>query len=196
MNYKLIGITFLLLLTTQLSAQKKETNSSFSLSDLKGSTLYLEFNYDSLKIEGERENDYTKRVVLEKNNKKNGKGDKWLEAWNKEKTAYYEPAFIDGFNAVINKEKVSLGERKIANYVLTIQTDEMERIGLAFVSISIIIRDKVTNKKLDAYEIDKAAYNTTNMLTYLDPVKNIANSYFNAGKILAREINKATRKGK
>jgi hypothetical protein len=195
MNYKLIGITFLLLLTTQLSAQKKETNSSFSLSDLNGSAIYLEYNYDSLKIEGEKELEYKARM----SSKKGKKIKEWLMALDSSNYQLYQNVFLDGFlHSLKQKTNISLTEQNKASYILEIRIDLIERdpLGIAAINITVIVKDKISNKQLCVYEVKEAQGLglVQDYYSRFTQKMNIYNAFLTGGVFLANSFNDANKK--
>ena len=89
---------------TAAKAQKLVAESG-NLSFLAGqSEIKLEYDFKDMDVGKEgTEAEYTAKKVAEINKKKPGEGDKWLEKWNNDKMATYQPAFETTFNKMLEK---------------------------------------------------------------------------------------------
>jgi hypothetical protein len=97
----LIGF-MLVLLTTNVSAQKIKLVSG-DLSFLKGQTkLNVEYIYDGMMVGKKPEVEYIKEKVEKYNKDEAGKGDKWLVSWKNDRTTRFQPKFEELLNKYLD----------------------------------------------------------------------------------------------
>lgn len=102
---KVFAIVGLLAFTGVTAKAQKMVAESGNLSFLAGqSEIKFEFDFKDMDCGKEgSEADYTAKQVAEKNKKKPGEGDAWLEKWNNDKMATYVPMFEATFNHALQK---------------------------------------------------------------------------------------------
>jgi hypothetical protein len=124
---KRISITMImsifLLFSVNLFAQAKLISGDMKV--LKGqSEVILSYDYSNMAV-GKYKNadEYTSQKVAEMNKKKEGSGDEWLEKWNNDRTARFQPAFRKDFNDEVDSYNLSgKDDSPNAKYTLIIRT--------------------------------------------------------------------------
>lgn len=168
---------------------------------LKGQTsLTVQFTYENLMVGEMTEEAYVTKKVNEKNKEKAGSGDEWASKWKNDRSARFEPEFIDGFNKSIKKlgiVAVAESRETPTPYTLIIQTDKVEPgfyTGVSFVEKDTYITLKATlvdsadpTKVLALIELNKIVGSAFDVAKYDTGLK-ISNAYNNAGKDLASLI--------
>ena len=118
----------LIFLVSPALAQHLELKSG-SLGFLKGEpALNVEYIYAGLTVGKLTEAAYIEKKVGEYNHKEPGKGDKWLQAWNSDRAARFEPKFEELINKQFASRKVGLrvGKNPEAKYTLVLKTTNLE----------------------------------------------------------------------
>lgn len=92
------------LFSTNVFAQKARITSGNIDAVKPEKNISIRFSYDDMKVGKITEAEYVDRKVKENNADKPGKGDKWLEKWNGDRTEVYEPAFIKYFKKASKSE--------------------------------------------------------------------------------------------
>ncbi len=113
----------LVFFTLNTQAQKIKTTEG-STDVLKNETsINIEFTYDNITIgkKEEKEEDYIKRKKDDYNAKEPGRGDSWEKAWKNDRTAKFEPGFIELFT-----KTSGMSNSKDAKYTLIFKTKTME----------------------------------------------------------------------
>ncbi|WP_214071210.1 hypothetical protein [Mucilaginibacter sp. dw_454] len=157
------------------------------------SSVAFKFTYDNMAI-GKFENgqDYIDKKKAEYNAKQDGKGDRWAEAWVNDRSARYEPKFIDLFL------KYSLmSEKKDAKYTIIFHTSFTEAGYNVYISRhnaeingeATIVETADPSKVIATISIEKAPGRTFGGDDY-DAGTRITESYADAGKYLAKFIKK------
>jgi hypothetical protein len=84
----------------------------------------IQFNYDSLMIDRETEENFIRRMQEKRNVERVGQGDKWLLNWEADKKDIYERAFIQGVTAKTGR-KVNVAYGKKADCVLLVDVRQL-----------------------------------------------------------------------
>ena len=99
---------------------------SGSISALKSEkSIKIQIDYDGVRVGKDSEKDYVNKKVNEYNAKEKGKGDKWKEGWEGNRTTRYNPAFTGMFNKVVSK-KLTASESVDAKYTLIVKVVVIE----------------------------------------------------------------------
>ena len=136
---KSILLTLLLTLSLAIDgiAQKVDLIDG-NLDFLKGIiSLGVEFRYTETAVgEYKLESEYISAKVNELNEKKSGKGDKWLAQWNDEKIRLNEPNFIKYLNKELSKLKiVAKKSSPKSKYTMVVETKFIEKGWDTYVTI-------------------------------------------------------------
>lgn len=108
----------------QRSTNAKDADYSFLK---KEKTMNIKFDYDGMTVgKNQTEKDYVAATIAEKNEKKPGAGDKWLESWEKGKINTYEPTFKTIFNKKMTKLGITIVEGDGAHLTLIVKTTRIE----------------------------------------------------------------------
>ncbi len=125
----LITLLFSLNLAIEGAAQNVDLITG-NLDFLKGIlSIGVEFRYTETAVgEYKLESEYISAKVNELNEKKSGKGDKWLAQWNEEKIRLNEPNFIKYLNKELSKVKIvaKKGSPK-SKYSMVVETKFIEK---------------------------------------------------------------------
>lgn len=145
---KLLLIMGLISLSYVAAKAQKFVPESGNLKFLAGqSEIKFEYDFKDMDVGKEgTEKEYTDKKVGDINKKKPGEGDKWLEKWNNDKMATYQPMFESTFNRVLQKfnMKGSMGssDSKYTCIVKTMSLYPGYNIGVskmpAYVSFSFV----------------------------------------------------------
>jgi hypothetical protein len=102
---KMYSVMALIALTGTAAQAQKLVAESGNLKFLAGvSEIKFEYDFKDMDVGKEgTEAEYTAKKVAEINKKKPGEGDKWLEKWNNDKMATYQPMFESTFNKMLQK---------------------------------------------------------------------------------------------
>lgn len=123
------------------------------LSVLKGQNTFSVIVDPHIRRMGAREEPdsiYISKRVREFNTEKSGKGDEWLDEWNKSKKNF-KAAFIEGFNSKLKNKGVNVGLDDImAEYTFIIYTKtHMEFMGGVFIILDIdVVKTRDPNTKV------------------------------------------------
>lgn len=117
------SLLFLLLcITTSGFSQKIKTTKGDPAPLKDQASINIEFSYEGLSVgKFKNEVDYIAKKTEEYNKKEAGKGDKWAESWQNDKSRAYEPQFLEQF-----LEKSNLKNDKTARYTLIFHTTFIE----------------------------------------------------------------------
>lgn len=181
----------LLAITAAAHSQKIKTTEG-DPSVLKDQTsVNIEFNYEGLSVgKFKKEADYIAKKTEEYNKKEAGKGDKWAEAWQQDKSRAYEPQFLEQF-----LEKSKLKNEKTAKYTLIFHTTFIEpgfNVGAwrknAYIDATVTIVETANRDHVVAVlTVDKAPGRDV-MGVDFDTSWRISEAYAKAGKSLSKYI--------
>lgn len=183
----------LIALSVNANAQKIVLESG-NVKMLKGqSKLLVEYDFKDLDMgkEGSQE-DYLKKKKEELNAKEAGKGDKFVEGWERNKEDKYEPRFEELFNKYTDGKPNLSQVNKDAKYKLIVKTLTLYpgyNIGISnmpsYVSFAFIIVETANpSKELCKMEVRNVQGTTSGY----DVGSRLQESYAKAGKILAKYI--------
>ena len=154
--------------------------------------IKVTYDYTGVRVGKESEADYVNKKVSEANAKEAGKGDKWKQGWEGNRTTRFNPAFLTMFNKVASK-KITGSESVDAKYTLMVKVVVIEpgfNIGVmkkpAYVNFEFsvvetanpakpvceILLDKVPGSQYSGYDFDAGT--------------RIAESFSKAGKIVGK----------
>ena len=98
---------------------------SGSLATLKGSTVVnMEYSYEGIKVGNKTEEEYIRGRMEKLDKKTTGAGDRWLNAWQNNRVARFQPKFEQLFNKQLANRNVELnvGNHPEAKYTLLLKT--------------------------------------------------------------------------
>ena len=155
--------------------------------------LTVKFTYNNMRVGSMTEADYVAKKMNESNSKEVGNGEVWHKMWIGDRSARFEPNFIELFNKYISeKGGVELTENDGNTYVMTVNTNFTEpgfNVGVArrnaSVSLVASIVDAQTNNVVAVIAIDNSSANSF-MGTDFDVAYRIQESYAKAGRELAK----------
>ncbi|MGQ0826767.1 MAG: hypothetical protein ACT4ON_00075 [Bacteroidota bacterium] len=160
--------------------------------------LLVEYDFSDLDMGKEgSESDYLKKKKADLNAKEPGKGDKFVEGWEKDKVNRYQPKFEELFNKTI-KEKVNLSpSNKDAKYKLIVKTLTLYpgyNIGIskmpAYVSFAFVIVETANPSKELSKTVVRNVVGSQAMGYDFDAGSRLQESYAKAGKMYAKYIMK------
>lgn len=164
-------------------------------------SFFIEFNYDSLLVNDEKEIDFVKRTKDERNAKKPGKGNKWEENWYRDKTEVYEKAFIDGVYAKLSSKAVVKTDKPLCTYTMEVMPlfmmDGYFKTSMAYrtLIVQINVRDSSGTIILQHTAKPIPSYLNRDNTTAFDPGVKILDSYFLCGKEAAKKVNQLIDEG-
>ncbi|MEO9257411.1 MAG: hypothetical protein ABI207_03455 [Crocinitomicaceae bacterium] len=126
---KIILTSMLIALTTisfTTNAQKvKLTKGNLAFLKTEKVTT-VEFSYDGAVVGKKDENDYVTKKAAEYNKKEPGTGDKWVIAWNKDKTDRFPAKFIQLYNENVEGSGCSkIEQNTTSKYKMIVKTTYM-----------------------------------------------------------------------
>jgi len=195
-KYVIVG---LIALSAVSASAQKMVQESGDVKMLAGQTkLLVEYDFKDLDMGKEgSESDYLKKKRDDLNAKEAGKGDKFVEGWERNKEDRYEPKFEELFNKEMDG-KMNLGTgNKDAKYKLIVKTLTLYpgyNIGISkvpsYVSFEFIIVETANpTKELSKIEV-RNVQGSQFMGTDYDAGSRLQESYAKAGKMLANYIQK------
>lgn len=118
---------FIISLVFKTEAQKI-TIVSGNLNFLKDAgTIKAEYIFDGMKVGDKTEEAYIEQKVKEKNKENEGDGEKWLESWNRDKSARYQPKFEELFNEIMAKKNIKIDNSATdSKYTMIVKTLRLE----------------------------------------------------------------------
>lgn len=147
-NLKICCLIALIALTGTAAKAQKLVAESGNLKFLAGqSEIKFEYDFKDMDVGKEgTEAEYTAKKVADINKKKPGEGEKWLEKWNNDKMATYQPMFESTFNRVLQKfgmkGSMSSSDSKYTCIVKTMSLYPGYNVGVskmpAYVSFSFV----------------------------------------------------------
>ena len=198
-KFKLLSIA-LLITGGSLMAQKVAVESG-AMPSLKGETkLNLVYDYSEMEMgKYGSEADYTKKKVEDLNKKTPGKGDKWLEGWNGNKTKRYHPKFEELLNKGLSKKGCDASEANTsAKYTMKVKTLTLFpgwNIGISKLPAYCTYRFELVETAAPDKVICAMRLNNvqgSQAMGYdFDEGSRVAESYAKAGKIMAKYLAKS-----
>lgn len=154
--------------------------------------LNIIFTYEGTSVgKFDNEADYIKKKSEEYNKKEDGRGDKWIDAWNGDKKARYEPNFIELFE---KHGPFAVGKYPEAKYTMIVNTTRIEPGFNIYVTrknaeidLEIRIIETATKTEIAKYSVKNAPGRTFGGNDY-DTGTRIEESYAAAGKHFAKEL--------
>lgn len=193
---KVFSVVALALFTLQANAQRIKTISGNPDILRNEASVNIEFTYENISVgKFSREEDYIKKKTDEYNSKEPGRGDMWAKNWVGDRTARYEPKFLDLF--VIHSHKLI---SKDAKYTLIFKTRSIEpgyNIGIssmyggrknAEIDAEVwIVETANRSNKIAVITVENAPGGTWGGYDY-DTGTRVTESYAISGKKLAKHI--------
>lgn len=187
-------VSFLLLMlsVTLAGYSQKIKKTKGDLAPLKNqSGINIEFSYEGLSVgKFKSEADYVAKKTDEYNKKEAGKGDKWAESWQSDKSRAYEPQFLEQF-----LEKSKLKNEKNAPYTLIFRTTFIEpgfNVGAwrknAYIDATVTIVETANRSNVIAELTVDNAPGRDAMGVDFDTSWRISEAYAKAGKSLSKYI--------
>ena len=160
--------------------------------------LLVQYDFKDLDIGKEGSEDaYLKKKKEDLNAKEPGKGVKFVEGWEKNKTERYEPKFEELFNKELEGKMTLSSSNKDAKYTLIVKTLTLYpgfNVGVmkypAYVSFAFVIVETANaGKELARMELREVQGSQVMGMDF-DAGSRLQESYAKAGKILAKYIEK------
>lgn len=122
MKKQILGILLVAasLTSTRIQAQKIKLADGDLAVLTNEKKVNIEFDYKDMKVGKMSEAEYVKKKKDDYNKKEAGKGDKWAETWEEDRTTRFEPRFIQSFNQFSGG--MTGGPLPDAKYTLIIKT--------------------------------------------------------------------------
>lgn len=187
-----LAVIFSVALSTGFS--QKITVLEGSLKALKGeSILNVQYDWSEIAVgKFAKESEYLDKKVAEYNEKEKGRGDKWRESWNGDKTGRFQPEFEKLFNKYTGKLGLYMGNEKASKYTAIVKTTFIEpgfNIYVtkkpASVDLKITIVETDNPDKVVAILVSKGNPGRTYGMNDFDTGIRISESFALAGKKLA-----------
>lgn len=189
----------LIALSAVSASAQKIVQESGDVKMLAGQTkLMVEYDFKDLDIGKEgSEADYLKKKKDDLNAKEAGKGDKFVEGWERNKEDRYEPKFEELFNKEMDGKMNLSTANKDAKYKLIVKTLTLYpgfNVGVmkypAYVSFEFIIVETANpGKELAKMQLQKVAGSQAMGMDF-DAGSRLVESYAKAGRILGKYIEK------
>lgn len=183
---------------TSIQAQKIKLVKG-DLSFLKGqSELNIEYDYSDMAVgKFDNEEDYVNKKKEDYNSKEPGRGDRWADDWEADRSNSYEPKFEDLFNKYIAKTGLKLVEDPDAKYTMNFHTTFTEpgfNVGVwrgnAYIDAEIRFYESANPENvLAVITLEKAAGQSFGGNDYDTEVR-ISESYAKGAKELAKFMTK------
>ena len=160
--------------------------------------MLVEYDFSELDMgKYGNEKEYLNKKRTELNEKEAGKGDKWVEGWEKNKENRYEPKFEELFNKVLADKMMISTTYKDAKYKLVVKTLTLYpgyNIGVskipAYCSYSFIIVER-SNPETVLSKISVNNVRGSQAMGYdFDAGSRLQESYAKAGKMFAKYLKK------
>lgn len=175
------------------------TEGSWSV--LKGQkNVNIEYDYSAMEVgDFASEEDYKNKKVKEYNAKEKGKGDKWEQSWERDKTVRYPEKFEELINKGMAANGIKFAQNSDdATYTLIVKTKFIEpgfNVGVASkpaaVSFEYIIVETADKSTFVVKASQKFVPGANAMGMDFDTGGRIAESYAKGGKMLAADMKKA-----
>lgn len=160
----------------------------------------IEYDYSSMEVgDYSSEADYKKKKIKEYNEKEKGKGDKWEQSWERDKTVRYPEKFEELINKGMASNGITFAQNTTdAKYTLIVKTKFIEpgfNVGVmskpAAVSFEYIIVETADKSAIVTKASQKFVPGAQAMGMDFDTGTRISESYAKGGKMLAAEMKKA-----
>ena len=178
------------LVTTGIQAQKIKLAEGDLAVLANEKKVNIEFDYKDMKVGKMSEADYVKKKKDEYNKKEAGKGDKWVETWEDDRTTRYEPRFIQSFNQFSGG--MTGGPLPDAKYTLIVKTTFTEpgfNIAVmrenAKINAEVLLVETANKSKVLAKVTIEKAPGGAWLDNDFDTGQRISEAYNNAGMSLA-----------
>ena len=194
--------TAALLLIASVTMAQKVQKISGDLNKLKGIKEWkVEFDYAEMKVavdmwgkDLQEEATYTEKKVMDLNQKKEGRGQKWMDDWNHGKTTVYPEKFLLLLNKVAGKKGGNFSQEMDTQYVLKISTIVLMpgwNIGIskkpAFVSFQYTFYEVKDGQRTELAKFQCNNVVGSQMMGYdYTTTSRVQESYAKAGKILGK----------
>ncbi|MDB9960997.1 hypothetical protein OAD62_02790 [Oceanihabitans sp.] len=121
-----LSLILVLFCSTIMFAQKAKVTQG-DWGNLKDISAYnVEFDYSNLEIpKYDSEEEFLKDKMAKREDKEAGTGEAFKKSWFSDREEFYEPRFIETFNAKYKDEKVKVGKDINADYTIKIHTTFM-----------------------------------------------------------------------
>ena len=192
-------VAALLISVSAAFAQSPKIESG-TIPSMKGEKkLKLVYNYKEMDMgKYGNEEEYTKKKVADLNAKSPGKGDKWLEGWNGNRTMRYHPKFEEQFVKALTKVGCDASEKADgAKYTLVVKTITLYpgyNIGVSKIPAYCTYRFDIVetaspDKVLTSILLNHVAGSQAMGFDF-DEGSRVAESYAKAGKIMGKFLAK------
>ncbi|PID88404.1 MAG: hypothetical protein CSB06_00195 [Bacteroidia bacterium] len=181
-------------MSLQLQAQKikvKEGNLDFLKNE---KFIDIAYKYDDMKVGKMTEEKYVEKTKKKYNDKEEGKGDRWAEAWEADRANRFEPKFESLLNKYLDSKGILAEDgSQDAKYTMTVHTTWTEPGFFggvvqkpAYISGLVIFTEKGNeSKKLAVLEFIKSPGNS---VASFDTGERIKEAYAKLGKTLAKYL--------
>lgn len=173
---------------------------SGDLSFLKGQkSVNIEYDYSSMEVgDFSSEADYKAKKIKEYNEKESGRGDKWSESWERDKTVRYPEKFEELINKGCASQGITFSQGAEAEYTLIVKTKFIEpgfNVGVmkkpSAVSFEYIFVETANKENVKSKHSQKFVPGSQAMGFDYDTGTRISESYAKGGKMFAGTIVKA-----
>ncbi len=186
----------LLSIVCSFSLIAQKVSKKGNLSDLKGKTIQLTFDYSEILIGKKKipEAKYIEKKVKDYNKKEAGKGDKWKKSWFGDRAARHEPKFLKLLSENCRKAHFAMEGGEYMATVKTIFVEPGFNVGItrkdALVSIVIDFAKKSDpSHVIGTVSVLKATGRVFGGMDF-DNGGRITEAYAKAGKALGRYLDK------
>jgi hypothetical protein len=131
LHFGSVAVLAFTVVTVSVSAQKIKLVEG-DLSPLKGqTTINVEFTYDHMSVgKYKNEEEYIAAKTEEYNKKEPGKGDTWAKHWTDDRSARFEPKFIELYEKYSEMDVRSQKDAKYTLIVHTVSTEPGFNVGI------------------------------------------------------------------
>lgn len=185
---KLLISLFLMFLCFGAYSQsiKRESGSLMFLKSAK--VVGVTFTYDNMKVGKLTEEEYVSKSMGRLNKKETGRGDRWKEAWIRDRSERYEPKFLEFFSKFIGEKGVSVTTSDY-EYEIMVNVDFIEpgfNLGIAgdaVVNMTCRIINKDDGSEVAIITVKNAKYSSS-----IDPTvgSRVQEAFSLAGRALAK----------
>jgi hypothetical protein len=153
----------------------------------------LAYRYDNMLVGAVPETAYVDKKVAEKNADSPGRGDMWKAAWLNDRTAKFEPYFVNCLNAQLKyrKKDLTFGYYPDVPYTMILHTTHLEP-GFNYEIVSspsVISADAIfIETKNQGNPVATMTINKVVGAGYYDVGSRLGNAYLNAGNALGKFI--------
>jgi len=156
--------------------------------------LCVKYDYSNMMVSGKKEDVYLNEIVIARNKKEPGTGDKWKQAWFDDRAKKYQPKFEELFNKYLADKGVMVTEDSMdTKHTIIIRTTYSEpgyfayfRDAPSYINVDITVTETVDKSKVVA----KMAMSNVSGMIMGDAGSKLMEAYALCGRTLSIYLSK------